>query len=462
MKYLLSFLLLLTYSFLIAQNDVLRYSLQHNSQTKNITVTIEFDSINTETHYLQIPRSAPGTYDITDYPSFIENIQAYTLGDSIIAGQRGMGSILFFRQNATVNKFSYDVNIEKMEADLKGGYASSKIRDNYLGLLGYSVFATIPGLENKPIELTISSDAHWPIFTTLRPSLDSPDILHVTAPNYAVLVDAQYLLGSDVQVIEVEDAEIPLFAAAYAETEIDIQEIGRRGLLSLNGLSNYFGYVPMPHYTLCYEFIEPYSDEHSYGFSMEHLNSMTASLSVSSAVTKYEADASIFGIVHHMGHSWIPLRSYGKGYRPFDWGSAPIIETIWLNEGFIWYVTTIVTNSPKTMGFFKRILKYAPNYIKEKSLRELSQLGSSQYSTDFNIGRNLFSRGALMAYEIDNEIKRATNNNKSIKDALLGLLNWTEQHQRAFEYDEIEPILSESCGVDLSNIWTKWQTNNEF
>ena len=457
MKYLLSFLLLFSYSFLIGQNDVLKYSLKHNEKTKNVTVTIEFDSINTRTHYLLIPRSAPGTYDISDYPGFIENIEAVTLNDSIIKGQRGRGSILFFRHNTIVNKVSYDINIVKMETELKGGFASSKIRKNYLGLLGYSIFATIPGFEDKSIELTISSDAQWPIFTTLKPSVNKSDKLNLTVSNYSTLADAQYLFGNDLQVFQVKNAEIPLFITAYAETEINIEEIGRRGLLSLQGLSNYFDYVPMPHYTLSYEFLKPYSDEHSYGFSMEHLNSMTASLSISSAITKHEPEANIFGIVHHMGHSWIPLRSYGKGYRPFDWGSAPIIETIWLNEGFIWYVTTIVTDSPNTINFFKNTMTYAPSYIKEKSLKELSQLGSSQYSGDFNIGRNLFSRGALMAYEMDNEIKKVTNNKKTFKDALIGLLNWTKENNRAFEYTEIETILSESSGVDLSEIWLKWQ-----
>jgi len=457
MKYLLSFLLLFSYSLLIAQNDILKYSLVHKEKSKNVRVTIEFDSINTRTHYLIIPRSAPGTYEITDYPSFIENIEAVTLNDSIIKGQRGRGSILFFRQNTIVNRISYDVNIVKMEAELKGGFASSKIRENYLGILGYSVFATIPGFENKSIELTVNSDAQWPIFTTLKPSVNKSNKLNLTVSNYSKLADAQYLFGNDVQVFQVENTEVPLFVTAYAETEINIQEIGRRGLLSLQGLSSYFDYVPMPHYTLCYEFLKPYSNEHSYGFSMEHLNSMTASLNISSAITEYEPKANIFGIVHHMGHSWIPLRSYGKGYRPFDWGSAPIIETIWLNEGFIWYVTTIITDSSKSIDFFKNIIKSAPSYIKEKSLKELSQLGSSQYSGDFNIGRNLFSRGALMAYEMDNAIKKATNNEKTFKDALIGLLNWTEEKNRAFEYDEIETILSESSGVDLSEIWLKWQ-----
>lgn len=438
-------------------NDTLRYTLHQHMGSQIVDVTIEFDSLDTGTSQLLIPRSAPGTYEITDYSRFVEDVNALTLDGEVIKGMQGIGSFFFFSEEAMINKISYRVNILKMESELKGGFASSKGRDNYLGILGYSVFGLIPSLQDRPIELTIQSDAKWPIFTTLTPGTTYPGSAFLEVNSYATLADAQYLLGKDVIIHQVSDAEIPLVVATYAETEIDIEEIGRRALMSLNGLADYFGYIPMPHYTVCYEFLIPFSDEHSYGFSMEHMNSMTASQDTSRAIKGYEENPNIGSMVHHIGHSWIPLRSYGKGYRPFDWGTAPIIETIWLNEGFIWYVMTVVLESPSRITWFQNVINNAPKYIKEKSLRALSQLGSTQYSSDFNIGRNLFSRGALMAHEMDLHIQKETNGSKSFKDALLGLLKWTENNQTAFEYDEIEPILSTATGIKLKGIWDKWQ-----
>lgn len=457
MNYLLSFLYTIIFSFSFSQNEVLHYTLRHNSDKELVRVTIEFDSIFANNQKVIIPRSAPGTYEIIDYPRFIENIEAVTTNNATINGQNGSGSILVFKHETYIKKISYQVNIAKMEAELKEGYASSKQRDNYLGILGYSVFATISGLEERPIQLTLQSDINWPIFTTLKPSLNKNNKITLSASNYDMLADAQYLFGSAVNVLQVKDAPIPLFVAMYAEGEINIKEIARRGLLSLQGLNNYFGYIPMPHYTLCYEFLKPYSKDHTYGFYMEHMNSMTASTSMEKAITEYESDANIFSIVHHIGHSWIPLRSYGYGYRPFDWSTAPNIETIWLNEGFIWYASSIITNKPNTISFFKRVIENAPNHIKKMSLKELSLLGSSKYSLDFNIGRNLFSRGGLMAYDMDVEIKLVTKNKNSFKDALIGLLNWTQENNRAFDYCEIETIMSKATGVDLGDIWQKWQ-----
>ena len=42
-----------------------------------------------------------------------------------------------------------------------------------------------------------------------------------------------------------------------------------------------------------------------------------------------------------------------------------------------------------------------PAFIREMPLVPLSRIGSTRYSEDFRTGRTLFSRGALLAAELD-------------------------------------------------------------
>lgn len=441
-----------------AQNTI-SYTLNHTPNSKKITIELAFDTTSTDTLKLVIPRSAPGTYELTNYIAFISNVNGYTTSGKILKGVVGDGSFFSFKEkNEVLKKISYEVDINKMEMTLLGSFASSKIREDYLGVLGYSVFGFIEGFENESIVLKVHTHKDWPIFSTLKPSIQRNKGTELyKVDNFALLADSQLLLGDAVQVYQVSDSKIPLFVAVYSETTINIEEIGRRGLLSLKKLTEYFGYVPMPHYTLCYEFLNPVSEMHNYGFSMEHLNSMTASLNVSKAILEPN-DKAIGGIIHHMAHSWLPLRSFGTGYKPFEWQTAPIIETIWLNEGFIWYISYYhILDNKAVLQFFKRTINQAPKYIQDKSLKELSVLGSTQYSLDFRIGKNLFSRGALLAHDLDHLIQKETNGQKSFKNAILGLLKWTEENNKAFKYDEIEAIMSEYTGVDLSSVWHKWQ-----
>lgn len=438
----------------------LKYTLDYLPQSKNLSIVLEFDSIPISQARLVIPRSAPGTYHLTDYLAFVYKVSAYTTGGEKLMGKPGIGSFFSFgKEEGPIGKISYEVDVQRMESELKGGFASSKSRTNYLGLLGYSIFGFLEGFEDIPIFLTINTDKTWPIFSTLRPSTEQKYGGETyKAENFAMLADAQYLLGNSVQIIRMEESEIPLYIAVYSEVPINIQEIGRRCLVSLNGLAEYFGYIPMPHYTAFYEFIKPISKKHDYGFAMEHMNSFSSTQKDSRAITEYDSNAKIGGIVHHMGHSWIPLRPYGKGYRPFDWQTAPLIETIWLNEGFIWYITYYyVLKNKGILDFFKKSTNNAPGFIKNKSLKELSLLASTQYGEDFRIGKNIFSRGALLAYDLDTLIKKETNGQRSLKDAVLGLLKWSEDNQRPYGYDKIKQIMAESTGVNLDLVWDKWQ-----
>ncbi len=456
MKKITIIILLISCTAIYAQQPV-HYLLEYYTGDNFLTVTIQVPPA-TETSSLVIPRSGPGTYSMTNYAAFVENVNVTDPDGTVHPLEKGMGSY-FDIESEQITAVNYQVNLKRMEEILTDGSVTSKLRENYLGILGYSVFGFVDGLQDRSVELTVRTSSNWQIFSTLAPTDDRPMAqTSFVAPSFAELADAQYLLGNDVNVLKVEDAPIPLFVAAYAEVPVDMNEIGRRVLLSLNGLAEFYGYIPMPHYTAVFEVIIPPTPQHEYGFWMEHMNSMTGAVDTSGAITAYEENPRLGGIVHHIGHSWVPLRSYGTGYRPFEWQVAPLIETIWLNEGFTWYISFYyVLNNKNILNFFRNSMESAPDYIDNLSLRELSLLGSTQYAEDFRIGRNLFSRGALLAHDIDMEIQEKTNGEKSFRDVMLGLLQWTRENKRPFEYEEIEPIMSSAVDVDLSAIWAKWQ-----
>jgi predicted metalloprotease with PDZ domain len=90
------------------------------------------------------------------------------------------------------------------------------------------------------------------------------------------------------------------------------------------------------------------------------------------------------------------------------------------------------------------------------SLDELSREGSFLYADDFRVGMNLFSRGSLMAAEMDDRIRTETSGQKSLRDALRYLIAWTAQNHRAFRTDELPEIFRQATGVDTTSILKSW------
>ena len=67
---------------------------------------------------------------------------------------------------------------------------------------------------------------------------------------------------------------------------------------------------------------------------------------------------------------------------------------------------------------FERYFNATPLFIKHMSLEYVSMIASSLYSADFRTGTNVFSRGALLAKEIDEFIQSKTQKRKQVKQKM--------------------------------------------
>jgi predicted metalloprotease with PDZ domain len=118
---------------------------------------------------------------------------------------------------------------------------------------------------------------------------------------------------------------------------------------------------------------------------------------------------------------------------------------------------------PERAGYRRRMLdarfrglQEAPPFLRRMPLVELSRVASTRYSEDFRTGRLVFSRGGLMAAEMDDHIRARSNGRKSMKDALRGLVAWTGRQGRGFRIAELPGIIREATGVDTRMILDRW------
>ena len=75
------------------------------------------------------------------------------------------------------------------------------------------------------------------------------------------------------------------------------------------------------------------------------------------------------------------------------------------NEGFIWFLCYDTIHSQTIWNRLYNNSYKADDIIKRRPLIYLSETGSTLYVKDFRIGSALYSRGAMMAYEMNQLIK---------------------------------------------------------
>ncbi len=450
-----------------------RYQLQYADpalKKAHVLVTLPVAAEGPQTFV--IPRAIPSGYGEAPYDEFVESVQAFSPNGDRVDVSRAEGPRWTLGGPVSrVSRVEYDVNIGAMEQAIISASDTSKARDRYLGLLGYSVFGYIDGHEASAIELAIDGPAGWPILTTLAPvapAAQEHSAAH--AADFYALADSQIMMGPALQLRRVE-GRVPLYVAVYAEGPIDLELESRIARDALDRTLAYFDSTPFSHYTVHRELLTPISPRHSYGFSMEHLESGTfyfpADRGLTSSSPDDARDRVRFNLLHHMAHSWIPKRSYGEGYLPFTWELAPLIDTVWVNEGFARFAAIDMTADAmdadagtayrrRALDNLKRLLADMPAFIQRMSLVELSRVSSTRYSSDFRTGQSVFARGALVAAEMDDRIRERSEGRMRFRDALRGLVEWTRKNQRAFRIDEIPTIVSAATGVDVKGIQDRW------
>jgi predicted metalloprotease with PDZ domain len=426
---------------------------------------------------LVIPRAVPMGYSQQSYERYVIDVSARGANGGALAVERQEGSRWQIgKSGASVRHISYRVDLARMERELLSATDSSRARPGYVGILGYTVFGYLDGLENRPVRLEVEAPADWPVFSTLAPA--APPLrgrVSGLAADYYALADSQVSMGPALTVLRLQ-SRVPLYLSGYSEGSADLAFTGTLVAQAMDALVAYFGSAPFPHYSAVVELLKPVSPEHGYGFSMEHLSSSHYCLAADAGVTPASPDAqrrrALTNFTHHIAHAWIPKRAYGEGYYPFSWELAPVIDTIWLSEGFARYIAmdALAATMPaseaaayrkSTTDLMRNTIAAIPPFIRDMPLVDLSRIASTRYSEDFRTGRTLFARGALLAADLDAHIQKASGGQKRFRDAVVFLMRWSDQHRRGFRTEELPEIFEEATGVRTHDVWQRWLNHRQ-
>ena len=433
------------------------------------TVSLEWDGPLSQPRSLVMPRAIPMGYGEQRYDAFVSDVSATSAAGVASSPAREEGPR--WRLDAGTTRVTYRVDLRRMEREVHAASDQSRVRDGYLGALGYSVFAFVDGFETRPVRLRVEGPPGWPVLSTLSPRWPVTSApLDTTAGDFYALADGQIVMGPRAEVRRLAASPVPLYLVSYAEGAVDLDRVGRLAATAFARVVDYFGTVPFAHYTIHQELLTPLSPAHEYGMSMEHLGSSTYYLAASAGLTAASTAADdarvLYNFAHHIAHGWVPKRAYGHGYFPFQWELAPVLDSIWFAEGFGQYaaIVAVGAGTPDPAAFregmlerrFRANVASAPAFLTRLSLVDLSRVASTRYAEDFRTGRLVFSRGGLMAAAIDDRIQSASNGTKGLRDALRYLVAWTAREHRAFQIDELGALIEEATGVNTRSVIAEW------
>ena len=396
----------------------------------------------------------PGSYKIRDYARFVEEITAHSPAGSPL-------------QIEKIEKDKWQIactGLEAIRIEYRVYARESTVRTNWVEsafamLNGAATWIIPQGSESNPYDVQFILPSDWEHCETGLPAHPSGDAHRYLAPDYDTLVDCPVVIGNlDIQEFEVEG--IPHYLISCGGD--DLWDFGKAAedceKIVLAQIAMW-GSIPYE----SYRFLSMVNES---GGGLEHKNS---TLMMTSRYTFREPDRyrRWLGLVsHEFFHTWNVKRLRPIALGPFDYRREVHTDDLWVVEGVTSYYDDLMLARSGLMDK-KQYLKALSGQVgslqrtpgrKVHALSECSHDAWTHYyqrhEGSVNSTISYYTKGAVVAFLLDAEIRKATDGEKSLDDAMR-LAYERYSGERGYTSAEFRECCSEVAGQSLAGFFAR-------
>ena len=416
-----------------------------------VPVTIDPAKITKEKLIYRLPKVVPGTYSVSDFGKYIDNLKAIDdKGGQLPVKKIDTNSWEISNANR-LDKITYFVN-DTFDQEKQGGIgkdtpfspSGTNIEPtNYVlnlhGFVGY-----FESLKNNAYIIEIAAPSDFKTTSALPQTniLKSADGLKMTysyfAPRYFDVTDNPMFYGNlDVEKFMVGDMEIVL--AVYSPNKkYTAQQIKTGVEKMMKAQKAYLGTINSTKRYAIFLYLSDMSKEAPKGFgALEH---HTSTVVVLPEIIPQEAlEKAMKDVVsHEFFHIVSPLSVHSEDVHYFDYHQPTFSKHLWMYEGVTEYFANLFQINQGLINeeeFYHRIenkIQSAAAMDDDMSFTEMSEhILEAPYKDQY---LNVYSKGALIGMCIDILIREATDGQKGIL-ALMKELSKKYGKNKPFEDD---------------------------
>jgi predicted metalloprotease with PDZ domain len=432
-----------------------------------ISYTLRFPA--PETHYVEVeariptggqaalelmmPVWTPGSYVLREYARNVEGFAAQGEKGEPLAARKttknrwrvetgGRPSILL-RYRVYGREMSVRTNF------IDAGFALVNGAATFMALVE-------PKEVRRPFDIQVVPAARWKaVLSPLPPSPQAapPGARAFRAPDFDTLVDSPLYAGNpEVQEFEVAGRKHQLVneggAGVWdgARAAADLERLVREEIA-------FWGFAPYPHYI----FFNLLTEDSG---GLEHKDA-TVLMSSRFRYRTREGRIDWLGLAgHEMFHAWNVKRLRPVELDRFDYEREAYTESLWVAEGLTSYYDDLLIARAGLMRrdeYLKRLskqidgLETGPGRLVQPLKMASFDAWIKYYRKDENFansGVSYYTKGAIVGFLLDAEIRRATGGAKSLDDAMR-LAYRRYAGERGYTPEELRRVLEEVAGTDL-------------
>lgn len=390
-----------------------------------VSLTVHADGPGPLTFWM--PVWTPGSYMVREFSRQVQDLAAHA-GDTALAVEKIAKNRWQVTAEAagpvTVN---YRVYCREMSV------RTSWVESDYAFISPAGTFLALEGAETRAARLTVAVPDAWAgVWCGLAPESEPPADAQTdrkwtfAVPDFDMLVDTPLYLGNpgvyefavdDVSFLLVNEGESGLWDGEKAAA--DVAKI-------VEGYRDMYGSLPLDRYVFLNLITEA-------GGGLEH---KTSSVLASSryAFRNREKYVDWLGLVsHEFFHVWNVKRSRPVALGPFDYEREVYTKSLWVAEGLTAYYTDLMprrVEASTTEEYFAEFTKVIER-LQMTPGRRLQSLEESSFDAWIKLYRqdentanttiSYYTKGAVVGWLLDVEVRRATEGTKSLDDVMRAL-----------------------------------------
>lgn len=418
-----------------------------------VPVTINPGRFTVETVTYRLPKVVQGTYSISDFGKYVENLKAFDYnGNELTVNKIDTNSWTI--ANATnLDYLTYWVN-DTFDVEVSGGIggdtpfspAGTNIEpDNYVlnlhGFIGY-----FDSLKNNQYKLDVTAPVDFVRTSALQNVSEktSDDGKTITtsyfAPRYFDITDNPMMYGNlDVETFQVGDIKIVLSVFSPNQTHT-AKQIGETMKTMMQAQKAYLGDIDStPRYDI-YLYLSRGDADSPKGFgALEH---HTSTVVVMPEGMPFEAlaESMVDVVSHEFFHIVTPLSVHSEDVHYFDYNNPTFSKHLWMYEGVTEYFATLFQVDQGLVSeeeFYSKIMgkiQTASGMNDTMSFTIMSEnILDEPYASQYY---NVYQKGALIGMCIDILMREESNGNRGILSLMKELSNKYGKN-KPFEDDKL-------------------------
>lgn len=433
-----------------------------NIDNDKISVTINPGRFVIDTITYRLPKVVQGTYAVSDFGKYVENMQAIDYDGDVLATTKVDVNTWVITNAKNLDKITYLVN-DTFDQEVQGGIGEEvpfspsgtniepeQVMLNLHGFIGY-----FDSLKNNSYHVGVTAPSSFNYTSPLQEiqfieSKDGTTKKSVFRANRYFEVTDNPMMYGETEVEEFMVGDIKIVLSVFSPNNVHkASEIKETVVEMMDAQKNYLGDLnSTPRYDILLYLSDTSKEDAAKGFgALEHHSSTVVVLPESMASEALD-EAMIDVVAHEFFHIVTPLSVHSEDVHYFDYNDPSFSKHLWLYEGVTEYFAQhfqVYNKLIDTDTYYSRttqkINSSRSNYDDTMSFTKMSEnILESPYKENY---ANVYMKGALIGMCVDILMRENSNGNRSLLTLMKELSN---------KYGKNKPFVDDALIAEITTM----------